>query len=108
MALCEQLEDVMIPETESVALIDVFEKLVSSKIGHAYLWQLAAWIGIMFDKQIHVHNWFPHGSEVPQPLCVLKMGLPSVTLGVCKENRLMIQHSSAANRYFKKCHLVGN
>ena len=33
-------------ETESVALIDIFEKLVISKIGHVYLWQLAAWIGI--------------------------------------------------------------
>ena len=36
-ALCEQLEELMIPETESVALIDIFEKLVNSKIGHVYL-----------------------------------------------------------------------
>ena len=90
LALCEQLEELMIPETESVALIDIFENLVNSKIGHLYLWQLAAWIGIMFEKQIHVHNWFLPGSEVQQPPCVLKRSLPSVALGVYKENRLMM------------------
>ena len=88
--------------------MDIFEKLVNFKFGRVCLWQLAVWIGIIFSKQIHVQNRFPPGSEVPQQSCVLKKSLSYVALGVYKENRLMIQHSSAANRYFKTCRLVGN
>ena len=58
LILCKQLEEVMIPETELVVLIAIFEKLVNSKIGHANLWQFSTWIGMMFDNQIHVQKCF--------------------------------------------------